>query len=71
MNKEDIYELKEIVQQAKSLEELIKEIEGPLTDEQIKNLSHEFFCMGAVSVRPIDDVVSRIDSALHYPEEYQ
>ena len=31
----------------------------------------EFFCMGAASVRPIDDVVSRIDSALHHPEEYQ
>ena len=41
MNKEDINELKEIVQQAKRLEELIKEIEGPLTDEQSKNLSHE------------------------------
>jgi restriction endonuclease Mrr len=71
INKKDINELKEIVQQAKRLEELIKEIEGPLTDEQSKNLSHEFFCMGAVSVRPIDDVVSRIDSALHHPEEYQ
>ena len=71
MNKKDINELKEIVQQAKRLEELIKEIEGPLTDEQSKNLSHEFFCMGAVSVRPIDDVVSRIDSALHHLEEYQ
>ena len=71
MNKKDINELKEIVQQAKRLEELIKEIEGPLTDEQSKNLSHEFFCMGAVSVRPIDDVVSRIDSARHHPEEYQ
>ena len=70
MNKKDINELKEIVQQAKRLEELIKEIEGPLTDEQSKNLSHEFFCMGAVSVRPINDVVSRIDSALHHPEEY-
>ena len=71
MNKKYINELKEIVQQAKRLEELIKEIEGPLTDEQSKNLSHEFFCMGAVSVRPIDDVVSRINSALHHPEEYQ
>ena len=70
MNKEDIMELKEIVQQAKRLEELIMEIEGPLTEEQSKILSHEFFCMGAVSVRPIDDVVSRIDSALHHPEEY-
>lgn len=70
MNKEDILELKEIVQQAKRLEELIREIEGPLTDEQSQNLNHEFFCMGAVSVRPIGDVVSRIDSALHHPEEY-
>ena len=70
MNKEDIEELKVIVQQAKKLEELISEIEGPLTDRQKENLSHEFFCMGAVSVRPIDDVVSRIDSALHHPEEY-
>ena len=41
MNKKDINELKEIVQQAKRLEELIKEIEGLLTDEQSKNLSHE------------------------------
>ena len=70
MIKEDIDELKEIVQAAKRLEELIKEIEGPLSDEQSRNLSHEFFCMGAVSVRPIEDVVSRIDSALHHPEEY-
>ena len=71
MIKEDIDELKEIVQAAKRLEELIRELEGPLTDEQSKNLSHEFFCMGAVSVRPNEDVVSRIDSALHHPEEYQ
>ena len=70
MNKEDIEELKEIAQAAKRLEELIKEIEGPLSDEQSRNLSHEFFCMGAVSVRPIEDIVSRIDSALHHPEEY-
>lgn len=70
MNKEDIMELKEIVQQAKRLEELITEIEGPLTDAQRKNLSHEFFCMGAVSIRPIGDIISRIDSALHHPEEY-
>lgn len=70
MNKEDILELKEIVQQAKRLEELIREIEGPLTDEQSLNLNHELFCMGAVSIRPIGDVVSRIDSALHHPEEY-
>ena len=62
MNKEDIEELKEIVQAAKRLEELIKEIEGPLSDEQSRNLSHEFFCMGAVSVRPIEDIVSRIDN---------
>ena len=48
MNKEDIEELKEIVQQAKKLEELISEIEGPLTDRQKENLSHEFFCMAAV-----------------------
>ena len=71
MNKEDIEELKEIVQQAKRREELISEMEGQLTARQRKNLSHEFFCMGAVSVRPIEDVVSRIDSALHHPEEYQ
>ena len=70
MNKEDIIELKEIVQQAKRLEELITEIEGQLTDEQRKNLSHEFFCMGAVSITPIGDIISRIDSALHHPEEY-
>lgn len=70
MNKEDIDELKEIVKHAKRLEELIKEIEGPLTDWQEKNLAHEFFCIGAPSVRPIADVVSRIDSALHHPEEY-
>ena len=57
MNKEDINELKEIVQQAKRLEELIKEIEGPLTDEQIKNLSHEFFCMLENKLFPISTKV--------------
>ena len=70
MSKEDIEELKEIVQAAKRLEELIKEIEESLSDEQGRNLSHEFFCMGAASVRPIEDIVSRIDNALHHPEEY-
>lgn len=69
MNKEDIDELKEIVQQAKRLEELILEIEGPLTDWQEKNLAHEFFCIGAPSVRPLADVVSRIEDALHHHEE--
>lgn len=61
MNKEDIEELKEIVQQAKRLEELISEMEGPLTDRQIENLTNEFFCMGASSVTPIADIVSRIE----------
>ena len=70
MKKEDIEELKEIVQLAKRLEELIAEVEGPLTDKQKENLDQEFFCMDASSVRPIGDVVSRIDSALHHPEEY-
>lgn len=70
MNKEDINELKEIVQDAKRLEVLIGELEGPLTEKQKESLNQEFFCMGAVSIRPIGDVVSRIDSALHHPEEY-
>lgn len=70
MQKVDIDELKEIVLEAKRLEELIVELEGPLTDKQKENLRNEFFCMGSVSIRPIGDVVSRIDSALHHPEEY-
>ena len=68
MNKEDIDELKEIVQLAKRLEKLITEIEGPLTDRQIENLTNEFFCMGAAPIRPIADVVSRIEDALHQSE---
>ena len=68
MNKEDIDELKEIVQLAKRLEKLITEIEGPLTDRQIENLTNEFFCMGAASIRPIAVVVSRIEDALHQSE---
>ena len=67
--KKDIYE---IIEQAKILEALMKELESVLTEKQKNNLaSEEFFIDSALcNAGCICDIISRIDSALHHPEEY-
>lgn len=67
--KKDIYE---IIEQAKILEALMKELESALTEKQKNNLaSEEFFIYSALcNAGCISDIISRIDSALHHPEEY-
>ncbi len=67
--KKDIYE---IIDQAKILEALMKELESALTEKQKNNLvSEEFFIDSALcNAGCISDIISRIDSALHHPEEY-
>ena len=66
--KKDIYE---IIEQAKILEALMKELESALTEKQKNNLaSEEFFIDSALcNAGCISDIISRIDSALHHPEE--
>lgn len=63
----NIEEVKELLVQAKKLEELVKELEGPLTEEQMNRLEDEFSSMICVDITPLGDVVERIDNALHYP----
>ena len=67
--KKDIYE---IIEHGKILEALMKELESALTEKQKNNLaSEEFFIDSALcNAGCISDVISRIDSALHHPEEY-
>lgn len=71
--KKDIYE---IIEQAKILEALMKELEleleSALTEKQKNNLaSEEFFIDSALcNAGCISDIISRIDSAIHHPEEY-
>lgn len=67
--KKDIYE---IIEQAKVLEELMKELELPLSEIQNKNLADEEFFIDSTLCYAgcICDIVSRIDNALHHPEEY-
>ena len=67
--KKDIYE---IIEQAKILEALMKELESALTEKQKNNLAdEEFFIVSALcNAGCISDVVSRIDSALHDPVKY-
>ena len=67
--KKDIYE---IIEQAKILEALMKELESALTEKQKNNLaSEEFFIDSALcNAGCISDIISRIDSALHHQEEY-
>ena len=67
--KKDIYE---IIEQGKILEALMKELESALTEKQKNNLaSEEFFIDSALcNASCISDIISRIDSALHHPEEY-
>ena len=60
--KKDIYE---IIEQAKILEALMKELESALTEKQKNNLaSEEFFIDSALcNAGCISDIISRIDSA--------
>ena len=67
--KKDIYE---IIEQAKILEALMKELESALTEKQKNNLASEEFSIDSALCNAgcISDIISRIDSALHHPEEY-
>lgn len=67
----NIEEVKKLLIHAKKLEELVKELDGPLTEEQMEHLEQEFSCMICVDITPLNDVVDRIDSALHHPEMYE
>ena len=67
---ENIEEVKKLLIHAKKLEELVKELDGPLTEEQMDHLEQECSCMICVDITPLSDVVDRIDSALHHPEMY-
>lgn len=67
---ENIEEVKKLLILAKNLEELVKELDGPLTEEQMDHLEQEFSCMICVDITPLSDVVDRIESALHHPEMY-
>lgn len=67
---ENIEEVKKLLIHAKKLEELVKELDGPLTEEQMDHLEQEFSYMICVDITPLSDVVDRIDSALHHPEMY-
>lgn len=67
--KKNIYK---ILEQAKVLEELMKEVELPLSKQQLSNLKIEDYNINKALcwVDCISSVISRIDSALHHPEEY-
>lgn len=69
--KANIEEVKKLLTYSKKLEELVKELEGPLTDQQKSFLSEEFSSMICVDITPLSDVVERIDNALHHPEMYE
>jgi hypothetical protein len=66
----NIEDVKQLVYEARKLEDLVQELEGPLTDEQIAHLELEFLCMIDIGTRPLRDVIERIDNALHHPETY-
>jgi hypothetical protein len=67
--KKNIYK---ILEQAKVLEELMKEVELPLSKQQLSNLKIEDYHINKALcwVDCISGVISRIDSALHHSEEY-
>ena len=67
---ENIEEVKKLLIHARKLEELVKELDGPLTEEQMDHLEEEFSNMICVDITPLSDVVERIDNALHHPELY-
>lgn len=66
----NIEEVKKLLMHAKKLEELVEELEGSLTEEQMDHLEQEFSSMICVDITPLNDVVERIDNALHHPEMY-
>ena len=72
MDKQTKKEIYEIIEQAKILEALMKELELALTEKQKNNLAREEFFIDSALCNAgcISDVISRIDSALHHPEEY-
>ncbi len=67
--KKNIYK---ILEQAKVIEELMKEVELPLSKQQLSNLEIEDYHINKALcwIDCISDIISRIDSALHHPEEY-
>lgn len=72
MNETAKKEIYEIIGQAKILEGLMNELESPLTAKQKSNLAEEEFFIGSALCQAgcISDIISRIDSALHHPEQY-
>ena len=67
--KKNIYE---ILEQAKVLEELMNEVEVPLSKQQLSNLKIEDYHINKALcwVDCISNVISYIDSVLHHPKEY-
>ena len=61
-----------IIHQAKILEELMKELESPLDEIQKRNLDDEMIHIDSAlcTAQYLYSVVTRIDDALHHPEEY-
>lgn len=61
-----------IIRQAKILEGLMKELESPLNEVQKRNLEVEMIHIDSALcwMECIYSVVTRIDDALHHPEEY-
>ena len=72
MDEQTKKEIYEIIEQSKVLEGLMKELECPLSEKQKNNLSAEelFIDSALCNAGCISDIISRIDSALHHPEEY-
>lgn len=72
MDEQTKKEIYEIIEQSKVLEGLMKELECPLSEKQKNNLSAEEFFIDSTlcTAGCICDIVSRIDNALHHPEEY-
>lgn len=67
--KKEIYE---IIEQARILEVLMNELESPLSGKQKSSLAAEEFFIDSALCQAgcICDIISRIDSALHHPEQY-
>lgn len=61
-----------IIDQAKKLEGLMKELDSPLNDVQKRNLDSEMIHIDSAlcCAECIYSVVTRIDDALHHPKEY-
>ena len=72
MDEQTKKEIYEIIEQAKILEALMKELELALTEKQKNNLAREEFFIDSALCNAgcISDIISRIDSALHHPEVF-